>query len=48
MRGWKAGLVMLGIVFPLMGLTLLAVWFADRAIFGRAARRQREHERAAQ
>ncbi|WMY12143.1 PepSY-associated TM helix domain-containing protein [Paraburkholderia phenoliruptrix] len=48
MRGWKAGLVMLGIVFPLMGLTLLAVGFADRAIFGRAARRQREHERAAQ
>jgi uncharacterized iron-regulated membrane protein len=37
MRGWKTGLVMLGIVFPLMGATLLAVWLADRAIFGRAA-----------
>ncbi|MFM0058851.1 PepSY domain-containing protein [Paraburkholderia phytofirmans] len=39
MRGWKIGLVLLGIVFPLMGATLLAVWLADRAIFGRAARR---------
>jgi uncharacterized iron-regulated membrane protein len=38
MRGWKTGLVLLGIVFPLMGLTLLAVWLADRTIFGRAAR----------
>ncbi|MFL6701334.1 MAG: PepSY-associated TM helix domain-containing protein [Paraburkholderia graminis] len=37
MRGWKTGLVMLGIVFPLMGATLVAVWLADRAIFGRAA-----------
>ncbi|ACD18996.1 PepSY-associated TM helix domain-containing protein [Paraburkholderia phytofirmans] len=39
MRGWKIGLVLLGIVFPLMGATLLAVWLVDRAIFGRAARR---------
>ncbi|REG52311.1 putative iron-regulated membrane protein [Paraburkholderia sp. BL6669N2] len=39
MRGWKIGLTLLGIVFPLMGATLLAVWLADRAIFGRAARR---------
>ncbi|WP_434116157.1 PepSY-associated TM helix domain-containing protein [Paraburkholderia caffeinilytica] len=38
MRGWKTGLVLLGIVFPLMGATLLAVWLADRTIFGRAAR----------
>jgi uncharacterized iron-regulated membrane protein len=39
MRGWKTGLLLLGIVFPLMGATLLAVWLADRAIFGRASRR---------
>ncbi|MCX4148171.1 PepSY domain-containing protein [Paraburkholderia madseniana] len=38
MRGWKTGLVLLGIVFPLMGATLLAVWLADRTIFGRAMR----------
>ncbi|MFL9993219.1 PepSY domain-containing protein [Paraburkholderia sediminicola] len=38
MRGWKTGLVLLGIVFPLMGVTLLAVWLADRTIFGRATR----------
>ncbi|CAE6808903.1 PepSY-associated TM helix domain-containing protein [Paraburkholderia haematera] len=38
MRGWKTGLVLLGIVFPLMGATLLAVWLADRTLFGRAAR----------
>lgn len=42
MRGWKTGLVLLGIVFPLMGVTLLAVWFADRALFGRASRQSRE------
>jgi uncharacterized iron-regulated membrane protein len=41
MRGWKTGLVLLGIVFPLMGATLLAVWLADRAIFSRASRQQR-------
>lgn len=38
MRGWKTGLVLLGIVFPLMGVTLLAVWLADRTIFGRTMR----------
>lgn len=38
MRGWKTGLVLLGVVFPLMGVTLLAVWLADRTIFGRAMR----------
>lgn len=38
MRGWKTGLVLLGMIFPLMGATLLAVWLADRAIFGRSAR----------
>ncbi|WP_025596906.1 PepSY-associated TM helix domain-containing protein [Burkholderia sp. WSM2230] len=41
MRGWKTGLVLLGMVFPLMGATLLAVWLGDRAIFGRAAQRER-------
>jgi uncharacterized iron-regulated membrane protein len=35
MRGWKSGLVLLGVVFPLMGATLLAVWIADWAVFGR-------------
>jgi uncharacterized iron-regulated membrane protein len=39
MRGWKTGLVLLGIVFPLMGATLVAVWLIDRTIFGRNARR---------
>ncbi|CAG4894600.1 PepSY-associated TM helix domain-containing protein [Paraburkholderia gardini] len=33
MRGWKTGLVLLGMVFPLMGATLLAVWLADRMLF---------------
>ncbi|RDU97811.1 PepSY-associated TM helix domain-containing protein [Trinickia dinghuensis] len=37
MRGWKAALAVLGIVFPLMGLTLVAVWLADRIVFGRPA-----------
>ncbi|WP_027801457.1 PepSY-associated TM helix domain-containing protein [Paraburkholderia dilworthii] len=41
MRGWKTGLVLLGVVFPLMGATLLAVWAGDRALFGRASRRER-------
>jgi uncharacterized iron-regulated membrane protein len=34
MRGWKGALVALGIVFPLMGTTLIAVWLADRMVFG--------------
>lgn len=38
MRGWKTGLVLLGVVFPLMGASLLAVWVADRTVFGRSAR----------
>ncbi|AOI90479.1 peptidase [Burkholderia pseudomultivorans] len=38
MRGWIAALVLLGIVFPLMGLTIVAVWLVDRLLFGRAAR----------
>jgi uncharacterized iron-regulated membrane protein len=38
MRGWKAGLVLLGIIFPLMGTTLVAVWLLDWLVFGRAAR----------
>lgn len=37
MRGWKTALIVLGIVFPLMGLTLVAVWLIDRAAFGRTA-----------
>ncbi|WP_042978538.1 PepSY-associated TM helix domain-containing protein, partial [Burkholderia sp. AU4i] len=37
MRGWIAGLVLLGIVFPLMGATIVAVWLIDRLLFGRAA-----------
>jgi uncharacterized iron-regulated membrane protein len=39
MRGWIAGLVLLGIVFPLMGASIVAVWLADRLVFGRAVRR---------
>ncbi len=39
MRGWIAGLVFLGIVFPLMGASIVAVWLADRLVFGRAVRR---------
>jgi uncharacterized iron-regulated membrane protein len=35
MRGWKAALVLLGLLFPLMGVTLIAVWLADRLLFGR-------------
>ncbi|NML32685.1 PepSY-associated TM helix domain-containing protein [Paraburkholderia antibiotica] len=38
MRGWKTGLVLLGIVFPLMGATLVAVWLLDWLVFGRATR----------
>ena len=37
MRGWKVALVALGIVFPLMGATLAAVWLIDRLLFSRAA-----------
>ncbi|MBB5422362.1 putative iron-regulated membrane protein [Paraburkholderia atlantica] len=38
MRGWKAGLLLLGVVFPLMGATLVAVWLLDRLAFGRDSR----------
>ncbi|RAR67810.1 putative iron-regulated membrane protein [Paraburkholderia unamae] len=38
LRAWKTGLVLLGIVFPLMGATLVAVWLLDRLAFGRATR----------
>ncbi|APA88490.1 PepSY domain-containing protein [Paraburkholderia sprentiae WSM5005] len=38
MRGWKAGLVLLGILFPLMGATLVAVWLLDRLVFARGSR----------
>ncbi len=38
MRAWIAGLVLLGSVFPLMGASLVAVWLADRLLFGRATR----------
>ena len=36
MRTWIAALVVLGIVFPLMGLTIVAVWLVDRMLFRRA------------
>jgi uncharacterized iron-regulated membrane protein len=38
MRGWKTGLIALGVVFPLMGATLIVVRLADRLIVGRATR----------
>jgi uncharacterized iron-regulated membrane protein len=33
MRAWVIGLTVLGIVFPLMGLTMLVVWLSDRVLF---------------
>jgi uncharacterized iron-regulated membrane protein len=39
MRRWKTGLVLLGIVFPLMGATLVAMWLLDWMLFGRTSRR---------
>ncbi|MFC0401093.1 PepSY-associated TM helix domain-containing protein [Paraburkholderia rhizosphaerae] len=38
MRGWKIGLVILGVVFPMMGVTLVAVCLADLMLFGRPSR----------
>ncbi len=39
MRAWKSVLALLGVMFPLMGVSLVAVWVADRAVFGlRSAR----------
>jgi len=35
MRRWKTGLIALGIVFPLMGATMIAVWIVD-GIFSRS------------
>ncbi|HKT96483.1 MAG TPA: PepSY domain-containing protein, partial [Paraburkholderia sp.] len=35
MRAWKAGLAVLGVIFPLMGATIVAVWLLDRLAFGR-------------
>ena len=37
MRGWCVTLVALGIVFPLMGTTLVAMAAIDRLLFGRSA-----------
>lgn len=37
MRGWKAALIVLGVVFPLMGLTLVVVWVIDRIVLSRTA-----------
>jgi uncharacterized iron-regulated membrane protein len=37
MRGWKLGLVILGVIFPLMGITIVLVWLADRMLFGGAS-----------
>jgi len=38
MRGWKASLVLLGIIFPLMGLSLVLVWALDWLLIQRPAR----------
>jgi uncharacterized iron-regulated membrane protein len=38
MRAWIVGLGLLGMVFPMMGVTLLAVWLLDRWISKSAAR----------
>jgi uncharacterized iron-regulated membrane protein len=35
MRAWKAGLALLGALFPLMGATIAVVWMVDRAMFAR-------------
>lgn len=35
MWGWKIGLVLLGIIFPLMGLSLVLVWILDWLLFQR-------------
>ncbi|SAL78599.1 peptidase [Caballeronia arvi] len=34
MRAWRGGLTVLGMIFPLMGATMLAVWCVDRLAFG--------------
>jgi uncharacterized iron-regulated membrane protein len=40
LRAWAAGLIGLGLIFPLMGMTIVAVWLLDRMVF---ARRQPLH-----
>jgi uncharacterized iron-regulated membrane protein len=37
LRGWVTGLALLGAVFPLMGISLLAVWLLDTALMRRRA-----------
>jgi uncharacterized iron-regulated membrane protein len=39
MGAWRGGLTLLGVVFPLMGATMLAVWCLDRLAVGRKAAR---------
>ncbi|MDE1179913.1 PepSY domain-containing protein [Paraburkholderia sp.] len=39
MRRWKAALILLGVVFPLMGATMVMVWVFDRFIVARASHR---------
>ncbi|BAN23111.1 putative integral membrane protein [Caballeronia insecticola] len=34
MRVWRGGLALVGVIFPLMGATMLAVWCFDRLAFG--------------
>lgn len=34
MRAWRGSLTVLGMIFPLMGATMLAVWCIDRLAFG--------------
>ncbi|SAK77543.1 peptidase [Caballeronia hypogeia] len=34
MRAWRSALTLLGMIFPLMGATMLAVWCLDRLAFG--------------
>jgi uncharacterized iron-regulated membrane protein len=36
MRAWRGSLTLLGMIFPLMGLTMLVVWCLDRFAFGKA------------
>jgi uncharacterized iron-regulated membrane protein len=38
LRAWKTGLVLLGVVFPLMGASLVAVWLLDHLLLRRASR----------
>jgi uncharacterized iron-regulated membrane protein len=38
MRGWLAGMIALGCIFPLMGASMLLVWAGDRIAFGRRSR----------